>query len=340
MKLLQGKSVKYKLLSFEELVINLDRLSRFKLPEYSYNRVFTSILTKCLISPKYSNDEIQNLDAKYISKLVKEIWNTSVKSVVTDYFKNIIPNKALKESINYIFKDIDARTKTFINTDLNFSSILSKLNPSELPINLKFLYFVNKYISNENFNIDNLIILRNKYKLLFPVEKILIVEGITEVTILPVFADYLSYNFDKLGIYVLSAGGKSKSPSLYLKLKDKLKIPVVLLFDADAYEICHNLNKFLLKKDKCILINEGEIEDIISRNLIKRSLNTEYEPASPLSLSELNMDDTMCHHIENFYRTRHLGEYKKSKVAKILSDNVKYDTDISDEIRMLLKYII
>ena len=57
----------------------------------------------------------------------------------------------------------------------------------------------------------------------------------------------VGYNFDELGIFILGAGGKSKSPSLYLKLKDKLKIPVIMLFDSDAKEICEFLNKSLYK---------------------------------------------------------------------------------------------
>ena len=72
--------LKYKLLSFEELVINLDRLSRFKLPEDSFYRVFSDIILKYLISPKYSKSDIEKLDAKYLSKIVKKIWNDSVKN--------------------------------------------------------------------------------------------------------------------------------------------------------------------------------------------------------------------------------------------------------------------
>ena len=48
----------------------------------------------------------------------------------------------------------------------------------------------------------------------------------------------------------------------------------------------------------------------------------------------------MCENIELFYKSRHLGEYKKSKVAKILAENIKYDTDISDEIKNIIKMII
>lgn len=51
---------------------------------------------------------------------------------------------------------------------------------------------------------------RFKNSLRFPVEKVVIAEGATEETLLPEFAKRCGYDFDKEGIYVLSAGGKIK----------------------------------------------------------------------------------------------------------------------------------
>lgn len=334
-------SIKYKLLTFDELVINLDRLSRFKLPEDSFNRVFTSVLQKCLIQPTYSKAEIENLDAKYISDLVKEIWNKSVKNCCNTETNNINCNKALKLIIEHAFKNIDKRTKTLINTKLNISPILKMLSYKDAVFNLQFLMKVNEIFNQDSeFNIESLIELRNKFNLKYPISKILIVEGITEEILLPVFADKLNSNFDKNGIYILGAGGKSKSPALYLKLKNRVNIPIILLFDADAFEICNNLKETLIRKDKYILIPYGEFEDILSLNLIKRSLNNEYEPATPIIKDDLHIYNKMCENIENFYRTRHLGEFKKAKLSKILAQNVKYKTDITKEIKNLIHNII
>lgn len=334
-------SVKYKLLSFDELVINLDRLSRFKLPEDSFNRVFISVLQKCLIQPQYSKIEIENLDAKYLSALVKEIWNNSVKKCCNENKNNDNCNKALKLIIENSFKNIDKRTKILINTKLNISPILNKLTYNNSVFNLQFLIKVNeKYNKDTQLTFESLIQLRNKYNLKYPISKILIVEGITEEILLPVFANKLNYNFDKYGIYILGAGGKSKSPALYLKLKNKVNIPITLLFDADASEICNNLNKTIVKKDKSILISEGEFEDILSLNLIKRSLNNEYEPITPIIKDDLLIYSNMCENIEHFYRSRHLGEFKKAKLSKILAQNVKYKTDITKEIKNLIQNII
>ena len=44
--------------------------------------------------------------------------------------------------------------------------------------------------------------------------------------------------------------------------------------------------------------------------------------------------------IENFYRSRHLGEFKKAKLSKIVAQNVKYNTDITDEVRNIIDEIV
>lgn len=334
-------SFKYKLIPLEELVIWLDRLSRFKLPDYSFNRVFKSVFNKYLISPKYSIQEIEHLETDYIAKTVQFIWNKSVEALFSNVQINYSANFALKMVIYSTFKNIDSNTKTLIDTDLFISPILEKLDYNSSVFNLQFLIKVNEHFQdNDTFTIDELIKLRQKYKLVYPVEKLLIVEGVTEEILLPVFADRLNCNFKSKGVYIYGAGGKSKSPALYYKIKDNFKKPIIMLFDNDAKEICNILNNQILSKDKCILISNGEFEDILPHNLISQTLNNEYEPASPFCEDDFKYSGRMTDNIENFYRTRHLGEYKKSKVAKFLAQNIISQADVSYEIKALLNDLI
>ena len=76
-----------------------------------------------------------------------------------------------------------------------------------------------------------------------------------------------------------------------------------------------------------------------SINLIKRALNSEYILSDPIVFSDLRSNSKMCENLELFYRTRHLGEFKKSKFAKIIADNIKYKTDISPEITNIISMI-
>lgn len=326
-------NIKFKYLTLDELAISLDRLSRFKLPEESYFRVFSSIIQKCLIVPKYSKKDIEDLSPELLSSIVKKIWNKSVENLFGRN-KNVKNFNVLKFLASETFYINDNRTKTLINTDLRISEILNTYNYSDAPINIKFLIKAQEAKSK-----DEIYILSKKYKLQFPVQKLIIVEGITEEILLPVFAQKLNYSFEENGVYILGAGGKSKSPSIYLKLRNRLKIPILLLFDNDAEEICTVLNKNLEKKDKTFLIKNGEFEDILSINLIKRALNNEYEPATKLIKDDLLISDRMCENIELFYRTRHLGEFKKSKVSKLIANNIKYKTDITDEIKEIISFI-
>ncbi len=333
-------SVKFKLLTFDELVINLDRLSRFKLPEDTFFRVFSSVILKNLIYPKFSHKDVEILNPEYISFLFLKIWNKSVYNIFGKTNNNKYVSKALNIIIKSTFKNIDNNTKILLKTAPVISPILEKIDYDKAPLNIKFLIKVNDTFKDYSFTTKDLENIRRIYALKYPVRKLIIVEGITEEVLLPVFASNLGYNFNKEGIYITGSGGKSKSLSLYLKLKEKLNIPIVLLFDNDAKEICKVLEKYLLKKDKILIIKEGEFEDILSRNLIKRALNNEYMPALPVIKSDLHIYNKMCENIEYFYKSRQLGEFKKAKFSKIIAQNVKYKTDVTDEIKNLIKQII
>lgn len=334
------ENIKYKLLTKEELIISLDRISRFKSPDESYNRVFNLILYKCLITPKLSKKDLETLPKEKLSKYVQIIWNESVKKLYSKTANNDEANNALKFLSTSVFK-IDEQTKKLINTNLIISPILDELNENNVATNLKYLIFSNKIFNQDNkFEKNKIDDFRKKFNTQFPINKLLIVEGITEETLIPIFAEKLNKSIFKEGLYILGAGGKSKSPSLYLQLKEKLKIPVFLLFDADAKEICEILNKNLLKKDKTILIEQGEFEDILSLNLIKRTINYEYDTATPMVIADLKIYDKMCSNIEYFYRTRKLGEFKKAKFSKLIAENIKYNSDITDEIQKLINQII
>lgn len=341
MPIFNTNDYKFKLLSFDELVINLDRLSRFKLPEDSYNRVFYSILSKCLISPKYSKSQLEQLPIDILSDLVKLIWNKSTIILFPNCKNNSQVNKALKYLVTIPFKNVDRNTKLLLNTKLILSPILENICYESAPLNLKFLIKVNSCFNFKNtFNKSKIDFFRKKYALKFPIKKLLIVEGITEENLIPVFAEKLGFNFNEEGIFVLGAGGKSKSPDIYLKLKDKLRIPIFLLFDSDADKICNSLIKLILKKDKIVIIKSGEFEDIISLNLIKRALNFEYETISPLKKDDLKIYNKMCENLEYFYKTRNIGEFKKAKFSKIIAKNIKYSSDISTEIKDIIYTLI
>lgn len=328
-----GHKLKFKNLTLDELIISLDRLSRFKLPEISYKRVIFSVISKNLISPKYSKDELEKLPIEDIVEIFEKIWNESIYYIFGKDYKPCV-QKSLQYLVKSTFTNLNEEIKKLVNLKIIIEPILDKLDFNVVPSNLKYLIKCNKAKS-----IDEIKLLIIKYSLKFPIRKLLIVEGITEEILLPVFAKKLGFDFAKFGIFILGAGGKSKSPALYMELKDKLKIPVVLLFDKDGEEIANNLNKLLLPKDSVIVIQQGEFEDILSLNLIKRTLNNEYEPITKITVSELRQSNRMCENISDFYKRRHLGEFKKAKLSKLISENIKYSSDISKDVKNLVNQL-
>ena len=184
------ENIKYKLLTHEELLISLDRLSRFKLPEESYNRVFNSIVLKCLIEPKYNKTEVEQLSGEELSKIVKTIWNKSVEKIFgKEKYENEI--NLLKYLVNYSFANIDEKTKKLVNTHIKIRELIKSIDYETSPMNLKFLY-KNIDAKNKNEILEN----RKKYGIKFPISKLIIVEGITEEILLPVFAKRLKHDFN------------------------------------------------------------------------------------------------------------------------------------------------
>lgn len=58
--------MKIKPLTEEQLIISIDRLTRFKDTETKYLRVFKDIITNNLIEPKYKKSELDELVMKQL----------------------------------------------------------------------------------------------------------------------------------------------------------------------------------------------------------------------------------------------------------------------------------
>ncbi len=90
--------MKFKKLTKEQIIISIDRLTRFKPTKEKYLRVFTDILTSALIEPKIKKSDIAKMDLSKITEMVCNIFNASFE-ISSD---NTINNK-LKEFENNVF---------------------------------------------------------------------------------------------------------------------------------------------------------------------------------------------------------------------------------------------
>lgn len=331
----------FKLLTLDEILISLDRLTRFKHPDLSYQRVFRDIIHKTSLSAHISDKNLDELSPEEISKYITKVWKESIKKYSENSELDDLSDKILKKIPLFCFEVKSEYTRTLMKTKLFCAEILLKTEDKKLPKNLRIIKFVlNEILNGKQYSDDLIIKTSEKYKLLFPIRKLVIVEGITEDILLPAFADFINTSLSKRGVYIFSAGGKTKIPSLYAELKNELKIPVTVVFDNDAKNLSDDLTRILRKEDNIIVNSKGEFEDLLSLNLIKRTLNSTYYNSEKSTLYELRSQKSMCKSLEEYYRIRNLGEFKKAQFAKLLAENIKYTSDISEDIKKLIEDLI
>lgn len=322
-------------MSIDDLILSIDRLSRLKIPELKYHRVYKEIISKYLINPQISLKNFDLISPQTIVKIIEIIWNGSI-SQFEKSMKSAKTSHLIASLDKQYFKNIPEVTKILMNASLDIYTPLA-FYTKKLPDNLALLQ---ELISSntDNIAIAAKIIRENKLTK-FPIEKIVLAEGITEEILLPVFAKKLGYDFNKYGIYVIGAGGKSKIPILYNKLKDKIKLPIIMIMDNDASTIYHELIKTMKKQDKAIIIENGEFEDILPKCLIKRSFNQYFYDIEKVTSKDFMCKNSMCENISNIYKSRQIGEFQKAHFAKIIAQNVKYKTDTSKEIGSIINEI-
>lgn len=341
---IESKIINYKLIDKDDILISLDRLTRFKNPSDKFRRVYADILTKYLLVPKLSKKQLDLMNSKEINKLIEPIWNDSVRELFGNCENSSSLFSLIKSIDENIFVINDGETSLLMSAKLQINSIFEKHHFGEkTPQNLllfKKLYEALCIRKNNTQNVfKNAIAIRKKNKLKFPISTLILAEGITEEILLPKFAKKCGYDFNVNGVCVLGAGGKSKVSKTYLEYKNKLKIPVIILLDYDAKEIYLQIKKNLKKKDKIILINKGEFEDILPKSLIKRAINSSFYDIDPVRIRDLAKEQSMCETLHEIYKKRGIGEFQKAHFAKILADTIRYKNDVSAEIAAIVAEI-
>ena len=305
------KEYKIKPLTKEQLIISIDRLTRFKNPETKYLRVFKDIIVTNLIEPKYKKSELDEIPCQKLKELAEQIINSSIPEN-NDF--NI--NKKLYEYECNLF-NISENIKTLIDNRINYKEIL-KLLPDNVPENLKYL----KILNGENIP-----------KGLYPIKKIILCEGITEEILLPEFAKICNYNLKEHGIYIISAGGKNQVVKYFYEFAECLKIPIFVLLDSDAQDNLNQIKPKLRAFDKIHLVKSGEFEDLLPKSLILKTLNYEIKNISIPSLEGLDGTNSTVEFLEEFFRHRGLHEFKKADFAQAVKANISNMSDVSDEIK-------
>ena len=318
--------LKYKVLTKEQIVISLDRLTRFKPTKEKYLRVFSDIILGNLIEPKYKKSELETFDMPKIRDIAVEILNSSLEKI-SEPTKKI--NNKIKEYENSVF-NIDSAAQELLDNNIDYNNALAYIDENSV-VNLKWL----KTLEHDN----DFIQMRQLHDLKFPIEKVILVEGLTEETLLPAFARFLGYDFYKNGVQVIPAGGKNQVVKMYYKLSQELKIPIFLLLDKDAEENIAQIKPRLRNIDKIHLVSCGEFEDLLPKSLIIKTVNAHLKNFSSISENDLLDEVSEVKNLENIFKTKGLHEFKKAEFAKMVKSNISENSDISNEIKLIIDEI-
>ncbi|MEI3271069.1 MAG: ATP-dependent endonuclease [Candidatus Gastranaerophilaceae bacterium] len=316
------KNSKVKPLTKSQIIISIDRLTRFKNTETKYLRVFKDILTQNLIEPKFKKTDLEKMDYSELRNWAEFVINYSLEMAGLTLENDYLINQRLLNYENSVFEN-NKNVQELLNNKINYKACLSYIDEKS-PKNL--LWLKNLEISSDirKSRFDN--------SLRFPVEKVVIAEGATEETLLPEFAKRCGYDFDKEGIYILSAGGKNQVVKLYYQLVESLKLPIFVLLDKDAKENLEEIQPKLRDIDKIHLLNCGEFEDLLPIKLVERTLDYELKNISMLEKEKLNEDIPRVKFLEEVFKTRGMHEFKKVEFAQMVKKNIKHEEDISPEV--------
>ena len=320
------ESIKIKPLTKEQIIISADRLTRFKFTEQKYLRVFTDILVNNLISPKMKKTEIEETDYKKITELAEYIINSSLEKLGISIQNSGKINEKLKQYENLVFV-LESSCEKLLDNNINYDGILELLGKTCVK-NLQWL----KSLSSDS----DPVALRELHSLKFPISKVLICEGITEETLLPEFAKLMDFDFDKNGIFVLSAGGKNQVVKTFYKLVESLKLPIFVLLDKDAEENYREILPKMRKIDRIHLIEHGEFEDILPVKLLEKTLAFATKNISVAEEGEIHEGETV-EFLTDFFKHRGLHEFKKAEFAHMVKENISSKEDVSEEISEILK---
>jgi hypothetical protein len=185
-----------------------------------------------------------------------------------------------------------------------------------------------------NFQIEE-----KSYNFGFPARLLVLVEGNTEETLLPLFCEKAGFDFNSNGIHLIGAGGKNQILKIYNDIKDKISIPVFMLLDKDGIDVEGRLENIIKPKDTYFIIEEGEFEDILKPELICRGVNNYYKVERHISIDEINNNIPKTKLFHHLWKEKGFEEFSKSAFAKIIAENIKEINDISTPLMKIIRKI-
>lgn len=307
--------MKFKQIPVDYYITILDRLTRFEPAYKRYSRVFDDIINKFSI-----NTKAKNLNIEEKITLTQDILNATLGQNSNYYINDIL---AGLEEKYFNFNQVSYQ---YLSSRINFEAMLNKIQENKkLSKNVAWLKEISK-------NKIDILKLRKEKSLLYPIEKIILCEGQTEFVLLETIFNLFEINLNSLGCITIPAGGKNQVARKYYEMLEYTKLPFFILLDKDAIAIKELIEPKLRPQDKIYLIQSGEFEDLIPKNILQNTINVVHSSDFNCIFDDFLDSNSMVENLENIYKKYGFGEFKKAKFALELKEYIKnYAT--SDEFK-------
>jgi len=320
--------LKIKPLTKEQIVLSIDRLTRFKNTEIKYLRVFRELILHNLLSPNFNKHDLDKMSYIDIKNYAQEVFNYSIELLCGKISHNLVLNERLSEYENSVFK-INKETQILLNNEIDYNSCLDFIDER-----VKNLCWLKKLAENTDIKSE-----RYNCGFYFPIELVVLAEGATEQTLLPEFAKLCDYDFAQNGIFIIPAGGKNQVVKIYYELSESLKIPIFVLFDKDGILNAKEIESRLRIIDKIHIIQCGEFEDALSENLINKALACGLENISETKIDIKEEKGHRVKYLEEIFKHRGMHEFKKVEFAQLVKENINSKADLTPEIIAIIEEI-
>ena len=151
------------------------------------------------------------IDYVILRDYAQMVLNASINEFCTEFNCDFSINEKLYKYENSVF-NLNSETNLLLKNKIEYNKFLQLID-TNAPINLKWL----KCIAGDNEYS------REKTGYRFPIEKVVIVEGITEEILLPAFAEKCNYNFNKKGYKLFLPEERIKLSNCSIHLPNNLK---------------------------------------------------------------------------------------------------------------------
>lgn len=321
--------MKIKSLTKEQIITALNRLTNFRFTEMKYTRVFKEIILSNLIEPTFSKYDLERISYKDLKFYAQEILNYSIKEIFGQNSEDLTINKKL-----YAYEKsvavLDENATWLLKNRIDYHSCLELIDEHSSQ-NLRWL----KALASST----NILEERKKQKFKYPIEVVVLVEGATEEILLPKFSKLYGFDFDTNGVYLIAAGGKNQVVKIYYELYSILKLPIFVLFDKDGIQNAKEIERKIRKSDKIHIIKCGEFEDALPKELVKRTLEQEFENISEINTTTIEEPGHRVKYLEEIFKHRGRHEFKKVEFSQIVAENITSKTDLTLEIIKIIEEI-